>query len=149
MNSKGLTLVELIVTFALATGLVIILLNVLIIIKNNYQDTDVKTTLVVNQSTLSNLMNNAFRNDNLASYSTCEGDFCYEFIFKDGTSSTLKIVNKRISFGEYIYDLDSSTNVVSPSLTIDNPYLVIKIPIKTKLYPNEDFGINLVYKRGE
>ena len=146
MNNKGLTLIELIVTFVLAAAIIVILFNVLILIKNNYEDTDVKTKLVVNQSTLSNLMNDMFKSGNLDSYTTCTGEFCYEFTFKDESVVTLSVSSKKITFGNYTYNLDDITEVVSPSLTINNPYLIIKIPVKTKMYPDEDFGINLVYK---
>jgi len=148
MNSKGLTLIELIVTFALAISLIIILINVVIIIKNNYEDTETRTNLVVNQSTLSNLMNNRFSAGNLASYESCEGTFCYTFTFTNGDAITLNVTSNSITFGSYVYKLDNLSTIINPSLTIDNPFLIIKIPIKTKLYPNEDFGINLVYKRG-
>lgn len=146
MNKKGLTLIELIVTFALAISIIIILLNVLLIIKKNYEDTDSKTKLVMNQSTLSNLMNSKFVGDNLVSYDTCNGTFCYEFTFVNGDIITLDVTSKKIIFGDYVYELDSLSKVDTPTLTYDNPYLVIKIPIYTKLYPNTDFGINLVYK---
>lgn len=147
MNNKGLTLIELIVTFALATVIIILLLNVLIIIKKNYEDTDSKTKLVVNQSTLSNLLNLKFSGDNLISYDECNGDFCYNFLFKDGETLILNVTDKKIVFGDYVYNLNETTYVENPVLYIDYPYLVIKIPVKTKLYPNDDFGINLVYKR--
>ena len=146
MNNRGLTLVELIVTFAHAIGIVIILLNVLVIIKNNYNETDIKTKLVVNQSTLSNMLNSKFVGDNLVSRTSCPGTFCYSFEFKDGSTIDLKVDGDKISFGNYVYVLDSDSKVETPSLTFDDPYLVIKIPISTKLYPNEDFGINLVYE---
>ena len=146
MNNKGLTLVELIVTFALATGIIILLLNVLIIIRNNYSDIEERTDLVVNQSTLSNLMNEKFVGDNLASRTNCAGTFCYEFTFRDGSTVQLKVENDKITFGNYTYVLNEMSKVVNPSITYDAPYLVIKIPITTKLYPNLDFGINLVYE---
>ena len=146
MNKKGLTLIELIVTFALAISIIIVLLNVLLIIKKNYEDIDSKTKLVMNQSTLSNLMNSKFTDDNLVSYDTCLGTFCYEFTFKNGEVITLSVVDKTITFGDYTYRLDSSTVVYNPELIYDSPYLIIRIPIYTKLYPKTDFGINLVYK---
>lgn len=147
MNNKGLTLVELLVTFALASVIIIMLLNVLVIIKKNYQDTNTKTSLIVNQSTLSNVLNNKFAKGNLASYTSCEGTFCYTFNFRTGESIKLEVTDKKIVFGNYSYVLDDSTNVVNPSITNDIPYLIIKIPIINKKYPNTDFGINLVYKR--
>ncbi len=148
MNNKGLTLIELIVTFALALAIVIILINTLVIIKDKYNDTETRTNLVVNQSTLSNLLNEKFQGNNLVSYTSCAGTFCYEFTFRDEDVLELNVTTDTITFGKYVYKLDKLSEVVDPSLTINNPYLIIKIPIKTKTYPNEDFGINLVYKRG-
>lgn len=147
LNNRGLTLIELVVTSALAITIIIILINVLIIVKNNYEDTQIKTNLIVNQSTLSNLLNDKFKSDNLVSYTNCAGTFCYEFTFLDGDVIKLDVTNDSIKFGNYVYKLDNLSSVSNPTLTYESPYMVIKIPIKTKLYPNEDFGINLVYKR--
>ena len=147
MNNKGFTLVELIVTFALATVIITILFNVVIIIKNNYEETSTRTNLMINQATLSNLLNSKINDDNLISYTECTGDFCYRFVFSNGETVELKVTETKIQFGNYIYVLAKGDKVVNPSLTYDEPYLILKIPVRAKMYPNEDFGINLIYKR--
>ena len=91
--------------------------------------------------------------NNLLSYKTCtDSTFCYVFNFKDNTSSKLVVSEKNIKFDNINYKLDENTKVINPSLTIEyldevsaNNILVLKIPIKNDIYPNLDFGINLVY----
>ena len=145
MDNKGLTLVELLVTFALAAIIILVLLNVLIILKKNYEETDKKTHLVVEQSTLSNVLNLRFSKNNLISGESCNAFPC-EFVFRDG-SATLTVEQNKISFDKYTYILDSNSRVENPTIEYNEPYLHIRIPIKNKLYGNEDFGINLVYKK--
>lgn len=146
MKSRGFTLVELIVTFALAAAIITILFNVVIIIKNNYEESTIRTKLIINQSTLSNLLNSKINNGNLVSYSECGGNFCYRFTFRDGEVIELNVTETKIKFGNYVYVLAKGDKVVNPSLDYEEPYLILKIPVKAKLYPNEDFGITLIYK---
>ena len=148
MNNKGFTLVELLVTFMLAAAIIIILFNVLVIIKNNYEETSAKTKLVLNQSTLSNQLNSKFSNNKLVSYNDCGGNFCYSFVFEDGEVIELSVTETKIKFGTYVYVLAPGDKVVDPSISIESPYLVIKIPIKAKFFPKEDYGVNVVYRRG-
>ena len=57
MNKKGFTLIELIMTFALTAVIVTILINIFLVIRDLYNDSDLKTTLIVNQGNLSNALN--------------------------------------------------------------------------------------------
>ena len=146
MKNRGFTLVELIVTFALAATIIIILFNVVIIVKNNYEESTVRTKLLINQSTLSNLLNSKINNNNLASYDECSGNFCYRFTFKNGEVIELKVTETKIQFGNYAYVLAKGDKVVDPSLVYEDPYIILKIPVIAKLYPKDDYGINLIYK---
>jgi len=158
MNNRGLTIVELITTFALTTVIVVLLINVVIVIKNVYSKTNIKTELYINQSNLSNVMNKKINSDNLDSYEICEDEgylLCYVFNFVDGDSIKLSVTQKQIKFGEYVYKLNEKTNIENPSInkvnmsisdtTKNNSFIIIKIPIICELYPNINFGINLVY----
>lgn len=157
MNKKGFTLIELITTFALASVLIILLINIIIMIKNIYSKNDIKSELLIEQSNFSNLINQKLQSDFLSSYTPCsESDFCYNFSFIDGSSSMLVVSKEYIKFGSYVYKLKEGTTVENPTIkiidvdvssTIDNnSFLVVKIPIKHKLYSKEDFGINVVYQ---
>lgn len=156
MNRRGFTLVELVTTFALASVIIVILINVVLIIKNMTSESDTKTKLLIDQSILSNEINSKLKNGNIVSYDACtDSNFCYEFTLSDGEIVDLKITDNSIKFGNYVYKLYNGVEVLNPQITKEsvsvvdtdsnNSFLVVKIPIKYKLYPNEDYGINLVY----
>jgi len=155
MNKKGFTLIELITTFALSTVIIIILLNIIFIIKNIYVQNNVKSTLSIEQSNLSKLINESFSNK-LQYYVSCsEGDLCYIFSFENEDSVKLIVEENKIRFGEYTYKLDKNTKVKNPTLTREyvdindventNNFLIINIPIINKLYPKLNFGIDFIY----
>lgn len=157
MNNKGFTLIELITTFALASIIIIFLINIISIIKENYIKTDIRSKLLVEQSNLSYLINTKFEKDNLESYTACsDTDFCYQFEFIDGTSSKLIVGEDYITFNNYTYKLVKDSTIESTNFEIievdtilensNNAFLVIQIEIKNKLYKDKDFGINLVYQ---
>lgn len=157
MNKKGFTLIELITTFALATVLIILLVNIVLIIKNIYSENEIRSKLLIEQSNLSNLINKKFDEDFLDSYIPClDTDFCYNFNFVDGSTSKLVVSDKYIKFDNYIYKISDGVTIEEPSLElidvevtsseVNNSFLVIKIPVKHKLYSKDDFGINIVYQ---
>lgn len=153
MKNKGFTLVELITTFALTAVIIIILINVVVAIKEVYSNTSIKTELYINQSNLSNVLNSKIKNGNIESYSSCDPAItdslmCYDFYFVDGQSERLIVKEKQIIFGKYTYNLDDKSSVDSVNVVLPDVYgrfLHIKIPIKNELYPDIDFGVNLVY----
>lgn len=157
MNKKGFTLIELITTFALVSVLIIILMNIIVVIKNIYSKNNVRGELLIEQSNLSNLINKRFDRDFLDSYFLCnETEFCYIFNFVDGSSSKLVVDDNYIKFDTYVYKIKKDTTISKPTLEIinidvsnsevNNSFLVIKIPVNNKRYPNEDFGLNIVYQ---
>ena len=156
MSKKGFTLVELITTFVLSSVIIIILLNVVITIKNVYTKAGIKTDLYVIQSNLSNNLNKVLGRDNIVSYIECySGIFCYDFTLATGAEIRLVASEDSIKFGDFVYTLDNKAKVINPeieNITIDgvnvgelDSFLVIRIPIISALYPESDFGINLVY----
>lgn len=147
MKNRGFTLIELITTFVLASVIIILLIQVVVVIKNMYYKSDLKTELYINQANLSNTMNKKLGLNNLSSYTTCiSGDMCYQFTLSNGEEISLIIDDNTIKFGTYAYKLDKASYIDNPSLTNDpSGFLIISIPIKNDLYRNLDFGINLVY----
>lgn len=158
MKNKGFTLVELITTFALVSVIVILLINIIVIIKNVYSNTDKKTELYINQSNLSNVLNKKFSKDNLISYRSCDNTLeneyliCQLFTFKDSDNEIkLSVTPELIKFGNYAYPLDECSVVKNDlsdelfSVDENNDILNIKIPIYCEMYPEINFGINLVY----
>ena len=69
--------------------------------------------------------------------------------------NTITTTNNKITFGDYVYKLPDKTIIDSPSIVKqsvaeastkkNDSFLIIKIPIKSELYSDIDFGINLVY----
>lgn len=157
MNKKGFTLVELITTFALATVIIVLLINIVLIIKNIYSKNNLKTELIIEQSNLSNLINKDFGVDSLDSYMPCnESDFCYDFTFIDARTVRLVVDDNYIKYGSYVFKTKGGTKIGEPTMeiseievsdvSVNNNILVIKIPISNKLYPKQDFGLNIVYQ---
>ena len=156
MNRKGFTLVELITTFVLTSVIVVLLINLLVFIKNIYNESDVKTKLLIEQGNLNKILNEAFIDNNLSRYSPCnESEFCYDFTFNDGNIKRLSVTENKIIFDNYTYNLNNNIKVVNP--TIEKEYtisdditgydsmLIIKIPIESKFY-NGNYGANIIYQ---
>lgn len=157
MYNKGFTLVELITTFAVSSAIIILLINLVLVIKDINVDSKIKTDLLVNQGQLSEALNSKIKDNNLLSYTPCyTGSFCYNFNLSDGESITLDVTSNSIKFGNYVYKLPDETIVTEPSIeniTLSsatgsghNSILVIKIPISNKLYPNQNFGVRVIYQ---
>jgi len=157
MNNKGLTLIELITTFALASVIIVLLINIVLVIKDVYNKSNIKTELYIKQANLSNFMNDKINNGKLKEVSECTNNsdmmMCYEFSLINDETIRLEVKEKEIKFGDFKYKLQDKTKVVNPNMnnytvsstTNNNSLLVIKIPIICELYPSLDFGINLVY----
>lgn len=156
MNNKGLTLIELITTFALSAVIIVLLINVVVSIRNVYSKVSTKSDLYITQSNLSNTLNSKLSNSQLDSYEICtDSTFCYNFTLVTGETIKLVVEENKIMVGEQVYKLAGKTKVVNPSLDIEyvelnkeysgNNILVLKIPITNELYPNIDFGVNVVY----
>ena len=155
MKNRGFTLVELITTFALSAVIIVLLINIIVVIRNIYSKTDLKTELYINQGNLSNLMNKKINKNNLVFYETCtDEEFCYKFVLSNEENLTLSVSDDTIKFGSLVYKIKEGTKIENPSVTKEyipgisdsnDSFLIIRIPIKSDIYPGEDFGINLVY----
>ena len=103
-----------------------------------------------------NALNSKLHDDKLDSYSTCtDSTFCYNFTLVNGETLKLVVEENKITVGNQVYKLTGKTKVVNPTLVPEyielkeeysgNNILVLKIPIINELYPNIDFGVNVVY----
>jgi len=156
MKKNGFTLIELVTTFALASVLIILLINIILVIKDIYIKSNIEGKLIVEKSNLINLINKKLDENVLKTYSICnEGEFCYKFNYENNSSSILTISEDKIRFDNYVYELLDGSTVGIPQvetkkmdvsiLNIDNSFLIIKVPIVHKLYANKNFGINVIY----
>ena len=145
--NKGFTLVELIVTFTLASLLIIILINVLILIKANYEEVNTRTKIYLEQAKMSNTINSLLSPNNIASIEDCsrtEDDFCIRFeLNEEPYEFYIGYRNDEIDAWN-TYGSSKLIKYGKPTLTYDGPYMIINIPISSPLYPNENFDINIV-----
>ena len=88
------------------------------IIRNIYSNYDSKTTLLIEQGNLSKAIHSKL-DKNIISYARCIDNeyFCFDFNLSDGSKS-----------------IDN------------NSFFNLKISIKSKIYGDEEFGINYVYQ---
>ena len=158
-NNKGFTIVELITSFALASVVMIFLFTIVMFLKNNFIYKSVKTDLIIKQSLLSKELNKDFRNNQLVSLNTCSTNSkCFEYHFVDGTTKKLTISDSgdMIKYGDYTYKLSDSSyagkiNSNIEYITVDNNLvnngiLIIEIPIYNKKYPDDNFGVKVIYQ---
>lgn len=152
MNKKGFTTVELITSFTLATVVMLILFNVIIIMKDNLSSVNIKTKMLVEKDNLSYSINKRFKEKEISSITMCgEGDKCYQFTYSDDTSDKLiySNIDKTITFNNYTFDIIDGITVEEPvikeyydtmSSTKYNGYFIIHIPIKLD---NKDYSIKV------
>ena len=152
MNKKGFTTVELITSFTLATVVMLILFNVIIIMKDKLSETNIKTKMLVEKDNLSYNINKRLKEKEISSITMCgEGDKCYEFTYSDDISDKLiySSTDKTITFNNYTFDIIDGITVEEPvikeyydtmSSTKYNGYFIIHIPIKLD---NKDYSIKV------
>lgn len=173
MNNKGFTIIELLTAFTLSTIVMIFIFNVVFILKDLYVVNGAKSTLMVEQSLMSQEINKDFSNLNIDTIKSCTtGDLCLEIGYKDlaGTIQTKKLVvnktTKKIQYDNYIYPLESTEDfnfeglaskyafdkdlkvcykTASTNATTKNSYLYINIPIHSSKIEDVNFGIKVMY----
>ena len=151
-KNKGFTTIELITSFTLASVIMIILFNIILILKDNLSEVNAKTNMLVEKDNLSYNINKRFKEKEISSITMCdEGDKCYEFTYSDDTSDKLVYSNtdKTITFNNYTFDIIDGITVEEPVITEHydtmsstkyNGYFIIHIPIKID---NKDYSIKV------
>jgi len=151
-KNKGFTTIELITSFTLASVIMIILFNIILILKDNLSEVNAKTNMLVEKDNLSYNINKRFKEKELSSITMCdEGDKCYEFTYSDDTSDKLIYSNtdKTITFNNYTFDIIDGITVEEPTITEHydtmssttyNGYFIIHIPIKLD---DKDYSIKI------
>ena len=152
-KNKGFTTIELITSFTLASVIMIILFNIILILKDNLSKVNAKTNMLVEKDNLSYNINKRFKEKEISSVTMCnEGDKCYEFKYSDDTSDKLVYNNtdKTITFNNYTFNITEDMTVETPNITEHydtmssttyNGYFVIQIPIKLE---EKDSSIKVV-----
>ena len=114
MNKKGFTTIELISSFSIAMVILIVLFNVVLIMKDSYQNLDGETELLVQKDNLSYTINKKLRDKNLVQLTTCtDTTNCYLFTYDDSTFDKLIYDKdkKVITFNSYTFEISDSITV--------------------------------------
>lgn len=151
MNKKGMTVVELIVSFSLTMVIVVFLIQIIINLSKIYDNNTKKTELLNSQAIISDSINTAFIRKQLVNVSDC-GDDCYKFYYKTGDTDTLKLENGVLTFDNVAMKLKNATygEIMLDAIympTIDdesnNALLILYIPIESQIDYN--FDVRVVY----
>lgn len=159
MNKKGLTTIELITSFALASVIFILLFNVILILKDTYLNSGVKTTLLINQANLSKSINDKLSQDkvitSIEKTISNENKISYKFIINSNEEIlTIDKDEGYIEFNGYKYELKDNMEIVdkeyvtiksSENYAYFNSIVVVDIPIKAKNIDG-NYGIKAIYQ---
>ena len=162
-NNKGFTVVELLVSVTLTVVIVLFLIEILLVLKNLYINTGIKTKLLTKQAIITENINNDLLNLNITIVKKCaDADICIEFVYEDDS----EYKSKKLIFdrdGKYIKYDGIATNLVSGSkfgninvsyekiIGVNNnktkdSILSIEVPIYHNLFERENYGINILYQ---
>lgn len=162
MNNKGMTTVELIASFSLATIIFIILFNLTISLKNIYMDSGIKTNYLIEQANLSSALNSSINSQstiNSVELNTNNDKYTEYSLTIDNEIKPLVIDqnNRKITYDKYTYNYDNKTKIkidttkyvtcnnIGPFIHMSNNLLIIDIPIYVNNY-NENLGVKVLYQ---
>ena len=144
-NNKGFSIIELIVSFTICTVIMIVLFQIVLVLKDLYEKSAIKTTLLNRQNIIVNLIYSDILEKELNNVSSC-GTYCITFDFTT-VSKQLKYStsDNTISYGDYVTEVLGGTTVDKAETSIQNGVMSASMPITHKLFNNKDFGIRIVH----
>lgn len=155
MKKNGFTVVELLVSLSLTMVVVIIMFEIIILLKDLFQTSNVKTEILNKKSIIVDKMYTDINNRNVSRIEQC-GDYCLNFTMNDSTERKFE-VNKDeniITYDDYTFKLEKiytigniyfSNDVLNyTSNEKNNGIFVLKVPIYSKLTNKENLGIDMV-----
>ena len=152
-NNKGFTLVEMLVSFVLSMVLMIILFQLIIVLKEIYVSSGIKTELLNKQYLMTNKIYSDLNNKKLRKIESCVGStICIDFTYSDNTVKrlTADMEEKTIQYDTYKikFSSDSYIEVIiinTHSSAIGKSMFNVKVGVKNELNKNTDFGLNILY----
>lgn len=147
-KNKGFTLVEVIVSFALTMIVVLFLFQLIITLKNTYNNDFITSDLVLKQSSISQMINKDLMVSNLGEVISIDNELinnCYNINFQYGRRNLC--YNKEsntISYNDYEFELIKNSKIGEVSVLASNGILFIDIGVT---YPDIDnnFDIKVAY----
>ncbi len=158
-KNKGFTIIELILSFSITAIIVVLLFQLLLFLKDIYNDNGYKTELFIKQALISNEINNELENKTVTNIEYCddyEFNTCFTFTFNYGSSISNLVIdaeNNTIKYGDFATKLVNGSEIGVVQLGSEmgsnqdgrlDSFAAIIIPIYHPLYDDEDFGIKII-----
>lgn len=138
LNNKGYMLIEIVLASVIAVAVAYLMTDLTIKLKNRNDDLMVKTLVSTDQA----IIYNAIMKD------------LYSGRYSDGVSCTGITSNMQIDMDNKIFKYRDFINVVSKYAILGNvncveniDYMEITIPLSVKQLPDEDFDVNIRFKK--
>ena len=147
-KNKGFTLVEVIVSFALTMIIVLFLFQLIITLKNIYNNNFVTSDLVLKQSNINQMINKDLMVSNLGEVTSIDNDSinnCYNINFQYGRRNLCyNKENNTISYNDYEFELIKNSKIGDVLVSASDGMLFINIGIT---YPDIDnnFDVKVAY----
>lgn len=155
MNKKGMTIVELIVSFALTAVIAFFLTEVVLFLREAYVENGIKTELISKQTLISTKINDLFNSKRIREAKDC-GDNCVEIVFDDSSIEQIYFnVNANlVSIGGYTVKLPESAKIGTITIGTTNltnsdkfnSIFQIFVPITSNLLKDKHFDVNIIYQ---
>lgn len=156
MKKNAFTLVEVVLTLAVASVTLVTLFQIIFLVRNIYAGSGIKVKLLEKQLIINQKVNADFNFKKLLMLRKCSST-CLEFTFETGEVKRLSYDrnNKTFTYGDYstklvgqsvFGNIKINTTTVYDTLLTDNSILLIDIPVYNPEFEGEDFGFHLVYQ---
>lgn len=153
-NNKGMTIVELVISFALLMVIVLGMLGVIVNIKNTANEKMFQKDMLEFKDMITNKINKDLIKNGFNSIENCadvlSGELCKIIVLndEDATEKELRVsyTNKTIKYGDTIYDIPRTAFInfvssASQQIKIEGDYFIINIE-----YNEIDKDINYGFK---
>lgn len=154
LNKKGITIIEMLVSFLLSMIIIIIMFELILSLKTLYQTSGIKTELLNKQNLMTNKIYSDLIEKKVRLISSC-GLECVEFQFYDGVVKRIEIDSNNgiVTYDNYTIKLNNGSyfskitinDVGTTTNGLNNRIFSINIPIYNPTFKNDNFGINVVY----
>ena len=151
-KNQGFSIIELIVSFALTMIIVVILFEIIISLKNVYENSVTKSALVSRQNILTDYIYSDLNDSGLANINAC-GNNCIQFIYKNGDTKNLsweyeydsdsqRQSFQKIKYGDYAIDLITNSKFDLSLSASHSTYEFKGVSVCTSL---KNYSSNLIY----
>lgn len=163
MNRKGTTIIEILVSLALISIVMIFLFNLLADLKREDAMSSSKSADSLNRTSIIHLVQNDFitKKLNKVTYTSSNNSVSFTFYYDDTTSKVFKVGTNYVSYGDEIWNLNENNSYDLDNITycfngekVNNPnlpdlshyiYLNISIPEKVDAAVKRKYDIVLTY----